>query len=162
VLVLGSMPGGASLEAREYYAHPRNAFWPIMATLLGTPRLATYRARVAALLRHRIALWDVVAACARPGSLDSAIESSSIVVNDFAAFFAAHERIRAVYCNGTAAATLYRRFVLPELEPRWRDLPLVRLPSTSPAHAARDFAAKLDAWRAVAAAARIAVDGKQE
>lgn len=152
VLVLGSMPGVASLAAAEYYAHPHNVFWPIMTALVGVPADAPYGQRVAALTTRGVALWDVVATCRRPGSLDAAIEPDSIVPNDFAAFFARHPRIGAVFCNGSAALRLYRRLVLPDLAPAARALPLTGLPSTSPAHAARGFDAKLAAWRAVAAA----------
>lgn len=144
-LILGSMPGAASLRAGEYYAHPRNLFWPILGELGGARPAAPYRARVGALLAARLALWDVLAACARAGSLDAAIEPASIVANDFAAFFAAHRRITRVFFNGAMAERCYRRHVLPGLPP----LPIAyaRLPSTSPAHAALSFEGKLAAWR---------------
>ena len=78
LLILGSFPGQASLAARQYYAHPRNAFWPLMAALTGESDLAQqpYAARLQRLLHHRIALWDVVDRCVRPGSLDSAIRAA--------------------------------------------------------------------------------------
>jgi len=141
------MPGSASLAAAEYYAHRHNAFWRIMAALFGAAADAPYAVRLAALQGHRVALWDVLAACQRPGSLDAHIDPDSIVVNDLAGFLCRHGHIRAVYFNGTTAATLYRRHVLPQLDERQRGLPAIRLPSTSPAHAARGFAAKLAAWR---------------
>ena len=149
VLILGSMPGGASLAAGEYYAHPHNSFWRIMSALFGTAAGAPYAARLDALRTRGVALWDVLAACQRPGSLDTSIDRDSIVVNDLRGFLRRHEHIRAVYFNGAAAATLYRRHVLPTLDARQRALPTVRLPSTSPAHAARTFAAKLAAWRVI-------------
>ena len=147
VLILGSMPGKASLLAGEYYAHPRNAFWKIMAALFEIDAAAPYQRRVAALRERRIALWDVLASCTRATSLDSDIEASSLVVNDFSFFFRTHARIRSVCFNGAKAEQLYRRHVLPELTGA-RELQYHRLPSSSPAHAAISHAAKVEAWRA--------------
>lgn len=144
-LILGSMPGVASLQAGEYYAHPRNAFWPIMAGVLGLDAAARYDDRIVALQSAGIALWDVLRACRRSGSLDSDIEPDSIEVNDFAAFFAAHPRITRVCFNGGTAERYYRRFV-PAILTR-PDLHYTRMPSTSPAHAAMSFAGKAAAWR---------------
>ena len=147
VLILGSMPGKASLLAGEYYAHPRNAFWKIMAALFEIDAAAPYDRRIAALRKRRIALWDVLASCTRATSLDSDIEASSIAVNDFTGFFRTHARIRSVCFNGAKAEQLYRRHVLPELTGA-RELRSHRLPSSSPAHAALSQAAKVEAWRA--------------
>jgi hypoxanthine-DNA glycosylase len=144
-LILGSMPGQASLAARRYYAHPRNAFWPILCDLLELERDAPYPARVRALMRARIALWDVLASCERPGSLDARIRRDTLVPNDFAAFFRAHRRIRRIFFNGGTAERLFRRHVLPDLTAFGAEL--VRLPSTSPAWAGLPLAAKRDAWR---------------
>ncbi len=148
VLVLGSMPGRASLAAVQYYAHPRNAFWPIMAEVCGFPADLPYRARLAALRRRGVALWDVLASCVRPGSLDGDIAPDSAAPNDFATFFGRHRRIRAVLCNGGKAHELFERRVLPELAQPFARLPVHRLPSTSPANAGRSFADKLASWRA--------------
>lgn len=145
-LILGSMPGRDSLRAARYYAHPRNAFWPIVTSLLGAAPDLDYDARLVLLRDRGYALWDVLATCTRPGSLDSAIDPASIVPNDFAAFLAAHPRIDRVFFNGSAAEALFLRHVLPTLPQRDR-LAFERLPSTSPAHAARDLASKRDAWR---------------
>jgi hypoxanthine-DNA glycosylase len=150
VLVLGSMPGVASLCAQQYYSHPRNSFWPIMGGFFGFDAAAPYDQRVAALLAHRVAVWDVLAACERDGSLDAAIETHSMVVNDFAGFFRAHPHVVRVCFNGATAHAVYRKRVLPELDSH-RTLELVRLPSTSPAHAGMALADKLVAWRIVAA-----------
>lgn len=149
LLVLGSMPGAASLAAGQYYAHPRNAFWPIMGALYGFDPRAAYAERVACLQAAGVAVWDVLASCVRPGSLDSAIDATSAQPNDFRAFFAAHQGIRRVYFNGAAAEAAYRRHVLPQ--GAWADLPALRLPSTSPAHAALDLARKAEAWRVLTA-----------
>jgi TDG/mug DNA glycosylase family protein len=150
VLVLGSLPGVRSIEAQQYYAQPRNAFWPIMDALADAGPELSYAARLAALKRVGIALWDVAAGAVRPGSLDAAIVPASVEANDFAGFFRQHRQIRAVFFNGAKAAELYRRLVIPTLDAPFTALPTSRLPSTSPAHAAMSFAAKLDAWRVVA------------
>ncbi len=147
VLILGSMPSQASLAAGRYYAHPRNAFWPIMSALLGLDPEAGWEARYRALAGAGLALWDVCHACIRPGSLDADIRE--VEPNDFAGFYAAHPGIRHVFFNGAKAMELYRRLVLPGLDERWRSLPLTRLPSTSPAHAAMRPEDKLSAWRRI-------------
>ncbi len=145
VLVLGSMPGVASLQAQQYYAHPRNSFWPIMASIAGFDSTAAYDERVAALTNAGIAVWDVLRSCVRPGSLDSAIATGTRVPNDFQSFFDAHPGVCLVCFNGSEAQQSYKRLVLPGL--RARDMRYTRLPSTSPAHPVA-LAQKLAAWRA--------------
>jgi hypoxanthine-DNA glycosylase len=149
VLVLGSMPGRASLDATEYYAHPRNAFWEIMGTLFGAGRELDYATRLQRLGAVGIALWDVAHRCHRQGSLDAAIERDSVEPNDFAALFRACPQLHTVCFNGGTARDLYRRLVLPADPAQGRPLTYHQLPSTSPAHAAPDFAAKLERWRTV-------------
>lgn len=145
LLILGSMPGQASLQAQAYYAHPRNAFWPIMADVLGfLPDLA-YDARLEALQANGIALWDVLAACHRPGSLDADIDDTTLVINDFGGFLRQHPRIQRVCFNGAKAESSWRQRVQPVLGDS-RELTLVRLPSTSPAHAGMPYAAKRAVW----------------
>ncbi|HEU4517591.1 MAG TPA: DNA-deoxyinosine glycosylase [Steroidobacteraceae bacterium] len=146
ILVLGSMPGEASLAAGQYYAFRHNQFWRIAGEICGFAPDAPYGRRKAALKRSRIALWDVLASCVRPGSLDSAIREDSIRVNDFAGFLAAHPGIRRVCFNGRKAEHAWRRRVLPAL-PAARKLEYRLLPSTSPAHAGMGYLAKLEAWR---------------
>jgi hypoxanthine-DNA glycosylase len=145
VLILGSMPGAASLAAGRYYAHPRNQFWSIIGTVSGAEPDLPYGRRIAALRGAGIALWDVVASCHRQGSLDTAIERRALRVNDFAAFLRRHPQVGCVLFNGATAETLFRRHVLPTLEPR--ALALARLPSTSPAHAGMKYQRKLAQWR---------------
>lgn len=152
VLILGSMPGIASLRLQQYYGHPQNAFWKIVGEVLGFDAALSYEQRSAALVQHKVALWDVLAACVRAGSLDSSIDRGSIVPNDFASFFVRHPHISRVCFNGTAAANIYRRQVLPGLA-TVRPIDYVRLPSTSPAHAVMPLAAKARAWQAVRAGA---------
>ena len=147
VLILGSMPGAASLAAYRYYAHPQNAFWPILAELLGFAPDAPYDDRVAALRAARIAVWDVLQSCSRQGSLDTRIARRSEVPNDLAGFLAGHPGICRVYFNGSKAESAFRQHVLPQLDAA--GLRFTRLPSTSPAHAARSRAEKLAAWRTI-------------
>jgi hypoxanthine-DNA glycosylase len=141
------MPGQASLTAARYYAHERNAFWRIMGDLVGAAPSLPYEARLACLQAAGIALWDVIGSCERYGSLDADIVAGSVQANDFAAFFAAHPCIERICFNGTAAETTFRRHVLPVLGDCLP--PLYRLPSTSPAHAARGYAEKLAAWSVI-------------
>jgi double-stranded uracil-DNA glycosylase len=148
-LILGSMPGVDSLEAGQYYAHPQNTFWPIMAGLIGEVAGAPYERRVAALLAARVALWDVLRSCVREGSLDASIRRDSELANDFAAFFAEHPQVTQVFFNGAAAEASFKRHSAALLrEPRLR---FARLPSTSPAHAALRFEQKRLAWQAIVA-----------
>lgn len=147
VLVVGSMPGVASLQAGRYYAHPRNAFWPIVGAICGFDAGLDYAARLDELRTAGIALWDVLHSCVREGSLDSDIEAASVEPNDFAGFFASHHAIAAVLCNGGTAFTAYTRRVAPLLPAPFAALPVERLPSTSPAHAGVPFADKLSAWQ---------------
>jgi TDG/mug DNA glycosylase family protein len=146
VLILGSLPGRESLARQQYYAHPRNAFWPIMGALFGAGLQLSYAVRARQLREHRVAVWDVCAAARRPGSLDAAIHHRSVVPNDFAAFLRAHRHIGLICFNGAKAAELYRRLVLPSLPEKLQLIPRVTLPSTSPAHAARSHADKLRRW----------------
>ena len=155
VLVLGSMPGVASLTAVRYYAHPHNRFWPIMGALVGATPALPYEQRLQRLIAAGIALWDVLASCERAGSLDAAIRAP--LANDFAGFFAAHPRVSTVLFNGAQAEASFRRLVLPGLSappPALR-----RLPSTSPANASQRPEDKLAAWREGLVEAGIAVSG---
>lgn len=149
VLILGSMPGVASLAAAQYYAHPRNLFWPLLGTILGFDPGSPYALRVDALKRAGIALWDVIGCCRRSGSLDARIESKSVVANDFAAFLDRHPQLHTLCFNGATAEASWRRHVLPGLGAR--DLRTLRLPSTSPANASIDYARKLAVWSAALA-----------
>lgn len=147
VLVLGSLPGQMSLAHCEYYAQPRNAFWPIMGRLVGASPDIAYAERLRRLTETGIALWDVCAEGRRPGSLDHRIETASAVANDLAAFLSAHPDIRLICFNGAKAEWLYRRKVAPGLPIGLARARTVLLPSTSPAHAAMPFERKLEHWR---------------
>lgn len=145
VLVLGSLPSKASIRAREYYAHPRNAFWKIMRVIAGAS--GDYASRCRALEECGIAVWDVLKSSMRPGSLDADIDMESAVPNDFEGFFSCHGQVRLVCFNGRKAQDMFRRFVRPELSQQ--HLGYALLPSTSPAHAALTLAGKVDAWRGI-------------
>jgi hypoxanthine-DNA glycosylase len=146
VLILGSMPGVASLEAGQYYAFPRNAFWKIMGDLFGAGPQLDYPSRLQILGDNRVALWDVIQACVRPGSLDSAIQDEGMQTNDFSGFFKRHPHIRVICFNGQKAAGLFRKRVAPQLQAAYG---YHVLPSTSPANAGSSYAAKLEAWSVV-------------
>lgn len=159
VLVLGTMPGTASLGAHEYYAHPMNAFWPIVLSILdgGPPdrrawRVVPHAARAARLAGAGLAVWDVLAECRRPGSLDGAIVRSSEVANDVAALLGRHPELRLIAFNGRGAERLFARHVrLADADVRagTGDGPaLASLPSTSPAMASLGLEAKRAAWAA--------------
>ncbi len=147
VLILGSMPGEASLQAGEYYAHPRNAFWPILSQLFGFDANQPYAERVRRLIEAKVAVWDVLASCHRIGSLDSEIVDSSVIANDFVGFFRDHPQIRSVFFNGTKAESSFRKWVLPAQS--GLDMEFHRLPSTSPANASVSWEQKRLAWEAI-------------
>jgi hypoxanthine-DNA glycosylase len=141
LVVLGSFPGMASLAAGQYYAHPRNQFWPLLSALLAEDLgVLPYAQRVQRLRARGIGLWDVIAACEREGSLDSAIRNP--VYNDLASLRRRAPGLQAVAHNGGASARLMP--VTAAL-----GLAVYQLPSSSPAHAGWSFERKLQAWREV-------------
>jgi len=152
ILILGSLPGTRSLAEQQYYAQPQNAFWKIMGALFDARPELPYAERTKRLTQNAIALWDVVASAERPGSLDSAIVPSSVVVNNFRGLFETHAGIELVCFNGVKSAELYERQVLPTLEDDFGHIRYERLPSTSPAHAAMRYEEKLERWSTVLAA----------
>ncbi|MCA8943394.1 MAG: DNA-deoxyinosine glycosylase, partial [Planctomycetes bacterium] len=147
VLVLGSMPSRKSLAAAQYYAHPQNRFWPIMGELFGAGRELPYAERLAILQEHHIALWDSARRCRRDLSADATMRD--VEPNDVAGLLTRCPGIHTVCCNGRKAEELFRRLVLPTLDAA-EQLEIHYLPSTSPAHASLDAAAKLRKWCVVA------------
>jgi double-stranded uracil-DNA glycosylase len=139
VLVLGTLPGEESLRLQQYYAHPRNLFWPILFALFDAGPVPDYAAKLAFAMTHRVALWDVCMMGEREASADAAIRGE--IPNAIDRLLDAHPSIRAVAFNGTTARRLYDRHF-----PRWPGLTYLAMPSTSPAHARLDFAAKLARW----------------
>lgn len=149
ILILGTMPGQKSLEENQYYAHPRNSFWPIMSNLLKTDSVLSYDDRKKLLIKNNIALWDVLKNCYRKGSLDSDIDQSTIETNDFKRFFSIHKRVVVVFFNGAKAEQLFMKNSFKKLKHAQQDLSLFRLPSTSSAYAARTFEQKLLQWAVI-------------
>jgi hypoxanthine-DNA glycosylase len=147
-LILGSLPGRMSLEMQQYYAHPQNAFWKLMAALFCWNPALGYARHVRSLQQNRIALWDVCEAAERPGSLDSAIVS--VTANDFATFFRKYRGIDRVFFNGRRSEEIFRRRVLPKIAAKFPHIEYDVLPSTSPAHASLSFEKKLARWGAIA------------
>lgn len=142
-LILGSMPGVKSLEAQQYYAHPQNRFWPMMAHLLGEELPSAYEEKLAMLLRHHIALWDSIGSCEREGSLDSAIRHEQ--GNDFAALLQEYPGIRAIYFNGGKSAQAFKRYNKALLARP--DIAFHAMPSTSPANARWRLPMLEETWR---------------
>ena len=142
VLVLGTLPGEESLRRREYYAHPRNLFWPIVFALFDATPALDYGERLAFVAARRIALWDVCELAEREASADSAIRRER--PNAIDRLLDTHPLIRAVAFNGSGAERLYDRHFT-----RRTEVAYLALPSTSPAHARMDFAAKLTRWTAL-------------
>lgn len=140
VLVLGSLPGDASLKAAQYYAHPQNGFWRLMGGVIGRDLHAmAYPERVEALRTAGVGLWDVIASAERKGSLDAAIRSPEAA--DLRGLIAGLPNLKAVAFNGATAAKGGRR-ILAGVE----GLTLIDLPSSSPAHASRTLAEKAESW----------------
>ena len=140
LIVLGSFPGVASLQARQYYGHPRNQFWSLLGAIWRIDLNARpYDERLEELRRRGVGLWDVYAVCERQGSLDSAIREAEF--NDLAGLVSRAPRLRAIAHNGGESARGMRHTVS-------LGLPVCRLPSTSPANARWSFERKLAAWHA--------------
>ncbi len=149
MLILGSMPGVASLQKQQYYAHPRNAFWPIINELLAIDKSNTYEESCSLLNASGVAVWDVLKACKRSGSLDADIETISEKANNFVNFFAEYKDIRAVFFNGGTAEKLYKKHVLNLANDKHLDLIYHRLPSSSPAYASMSYEEKLKQWQKI-------------
>ena len=145
-LVLGSLPSQLSLQKQQYYGNPQNKFWQLMGELFAAGPELPYTERADRLAACGVAVWDVLQSSVRPGSMDSAIEQSSAVANDFVAFFAQQPDIRLVCFNGQKAAQLFTRLVAPGLDAPCKTLRYQTLPSTSPAHASMSFEKKLEHW----------------
>ncbi len=142
VLVLGSSPGVASLQAQRYYAHPRNTFWPIMGRLCGFDGGIEYVERLECLKSAGVALWDVAHLCERPGSLDANIRQQSVEPNDIDWLIRQMPELQAIVFNGGTAERLYKRFFKTP-----SNYAQLLMPSTSPAHAALSLEQKYERWR---------------
>lgn len=139
LVVLGSFPGVASLQAQQYYGHPRNHFWPLLGAIWGVDfATRSYAQRLAEVRRRGLGLWDVYATCRRQGSLDSAIEDAQF--NDLASLRRRAPGLQLVAHNGGESARAIRHI-------QALGLPVLKLPSSSPANANWSFERKLSAWR---------------
>ena len=148
------MPSVASLDKHQYYGKAQNAFWPIMGELFGAGPSLTYEERTRVLADKGIAVWDVLSSCVRVGSLDSAIKRDTEITNDLAGLLRQHSSIGHVFFNGRKAEHVYQRRVRANIDQFRSDIVYACLPSTSPAMATLDFAAKLQKWQAVGRALR--------
>jgi len=139
-LILGSYPSRQSLAKGEYYGNPHNQFWKIMEYLCGIDHTQPYVVRTGQLIKHHIALWDVLASCSREGSADAAIRAP--VPNNIRGLLERYPSLRCIALNGTTAGRCYARLALPQI-------PSIVLPSTSPAHARLTLAEKTERWAAL-------------
>ncbi|AZA84473.1 DNA-deoxyinosine glycosylase [Chryseobacterium lactis] len=141
ILILGSIPGGKSLEKQQYYAHPQNKFWRIIFELLNEEFTEEYVQRIKTIKKHHIALWDVIDSCERKGSLDSDIKNEE--ANQIAELLEEHPHIKAIFCNGGKS---YKNLI--KLLGKNNSLPVFLLPSTSPAYTI-PLEKKLEDWKAI-------------
>jgi hypoxanthine-DNA glycosylase len=139
ILILGSLPGDRSIALQQYYGHPRNRFWPLLAELLGTELPEDYDERCGLLGRHAVAVWDVAETAVRPGSLDADITAPQ--PHDLPDFIRRHPELEVIAFNGQKAAKLYDVFF-----PRFPQLRYFDLPSTSPANARFRLNDLISAW----------------
>jgi hypoxanthine-DNA glycosylase len=141
ILILGSLPGDKSLELNQYYGHPRNRFWTILAAVFGEPVPTGYEEKIKFLARNKIAVWDVARTANRKGSLDSAMKNE--IPNDLDGFVRAHRNLKIIAFNGAKAAQLFGRHFkkLPHLK-------YLPLPSSSPANTIA-FDAICNSWAAL-------------
>ncbi len=141
VLILGSMPGAESIRQQQYYAHPRNGFWPFIYKIFNREQEKDYAQRIRFLKEKQIALWDVLKSCNREGSLDSGITNG--ISNDVAGLINTYSNIQVVFCNGTMAESQFRTKIFPLLK---RPVLYTRLYSTSPANASVPYQKKVENW----------------
>lgn len=143
IMVLGTMPSVKSIKNAFYYAHPRNAFWPIMSFITGAP-VETRAQKIALIEDNQLLLWDVLSECSREGSLDSAIKHPQ--ANDFAALFEHYKSLEVIVFNGQKAAQLFQRLVIKK-QSIPSTISFITLPSSSPANARLTFADKQLFWQ---------------
>lgn len=142
ILILGSVPGIKSLEAKQYYAHPQNKFWNIIFEIFEQDFTTDYLQRIKILQKNKIALWDVIDSCERNGSLDSEIRNEE--ANQIADLLERHPNIQAIFCNGQKSYKNLQKILGKNFK-----LPIHVLPSTSPAYAGMRYNQKLAVWRKI-------------
>lgn len=141
-LVIGTMPGVASLAAAEYYAHPRNAFWTIISDIFNDGHaFKNYQEKISCLLKFGIGLWDNLQYCEREGSLDGNITNE--LPNDFETLLWQNPQIKCLLFNGQKSFAFFKKYHEPLLhQVEWR-----LMPSTSPANARLTYDDKLKIWQ---------------
>ena len=149
VLILGSLPSQQSLQKREYYANPQNAFWRVMGELFDAGPDISYPNRAEKLRRCGIAVWDVLQSSVRRGSMDAAIDLTSATANDFQSFFDEHPMLELICFNGKKAAELYERLVTAQGIISIGNIAFRTMPSTSPAYASMKFDEKVRHWSVI-------------
>ncbi len=149
ILILGSMPGQASLNQQQYYGHPRNQLWPLLQQLFGIDASLDYQSRCQQALGAGVAFWDVIGSCQRSGSLDSAIVRDSIRFNPLEQLCQQLPDLQHIWLNGGKAAQSFRHYQRQQVTAMLltSSVKISTLPSTSPAHASLTFAQKLLLWR---------------
>ncbi len=142
ILILGSMPGIKSLEATEYYAHPNNRFWKIMAVIWNRPNLekADYKTKTETLLKNNIALWDTIKSCKRAGSLDSDIQNET--PNNIRELLKNYPNIKTICLNGNKSYSAFKKY-FPDLSEKYN---CKKMPSTSPANAKYSLDKLVEDW----------------
>lgn len=146
ILILGSIPGKESLAKQQYYAHPKNLFWPFMSEIFSFDFSLPYQCKAEMLKANHVALWDVIENCRRTTSLDSDIKKESVNPNNFLLFFKKHPNIKNIFFNGKMAEHLYLKTVLPFLGSVYSEIQYHLLPSTSPANASISKKEKFQQW----------------
>ncbi|KQR91095.1 DNA-deoxyinosine glycosylase [Chryseobacterium sp. Leaf180] len=141
ILILGSIPGGKSLEKQQYYAHPQNKFWKIIFKIFNEEFTDDYIEKINILKNHHIALWDVIDSCERKGSLDSEIKNEE--ANQIEELLDKHTNIKAIFCNGGKSFKNAQKILGKDSK-----IPVFLLPSTSPLHTI-SFERKLEDWRII-------------
>ena len=142
ILILGSIPGAKSLEMKQYYAHPQNKFWKIIFEILEEEFTTDYAARISMLKKHNIALWDVIDSCERKGSLDADIRNEE--ANQISKLLEEYPNIQAIFCNGQKSFKNLQKLLGKDFR-----VPVIALPSTSPAHASLKYEEKVLSWRKI-------------
>ncbi|WP_297986199.1 DNA-deoxyinosine glycosylase [uncultured Chryseobacterium sp.] len=142
ILILGSIPGAKSLQMQQYYAHPQNKFWKIICEILGEEFTTDYAERISMLKKHNIALWDVIDSCERKGSLDSDIKNEE--ANQISKLLVEYRNIQAIFCNGQKSFKNLQKLLGKDFR-----VPVIALPSTSPAHASLKYEEKALSWRKI-------------
>ena len=146
ILILGSIPSVKSSQKNEYYGHPQNQFWKLIFDIFKIAPTNDYQIKITSLLQNQIALWDTIAACERLGSLDSKIKMQSVIPNDISKLLKNYPNCKTIFCNGTRSFELFKKYILKDL-PKDFENHVFKLPSTSPAYAAKSFLQKKEIWQ---------------